>query len=155
MATVEAFLQASNCPEYTKNAWLFLKKNLLELSITQKTRTTTTEDKILKKLSNIEKKISAPRAFPQKPRTYADSARLALTHSTREKPVSSRALKEVLVEVVDDAKPSQTSGRLVESINAARSSKAGKVLAARKLDYGDIVITADRYKTKNLIEHEE
>jgi hypothetical protein len=155
MATVEAFLQASNCPEFTKNAWLFLKKNLLELSITQNTRTTTTEDKILKKLSNIEKKISAPPAFPQKPSTYADSARLALTHSTLEKPVPSRALKEVLVKVVNDAKLSQTSGRLVKSINAARSSKAGKVLATQKLDSGDIVITADSYETKNLIEHEE
>ncbi len=128
-----------------------MKKNLLELSITQNTRTTTTEDKILKKLSDIEKKISAPPAFPQKPSTYADSARLALTHSTQEKPVPSRALKEELVKVVDDAKLSQTSGRSVESINAAHSSKAGKVLAARKLDSGDIVITADSYKTKNLI----
>jgi hypothetical protein len=81
MATDEVLLQASNCPEFTKNAWLFLKKNLLELSITENTRTTTTEDKILKKLSDIEKKISAPPAFPQKPSTYADSARLALTHS--------------------------------------------------------------------------
>jgi hypothetical protein len=69
--------------------------------------------------------------------------------------VPSRALKEVLVKVIDQAKPSQTSGRLVESINAARSSRAGKVLAARKLDSGDIVITADSYETKNLIEHEE
>ncbi len=64
MATAEAFLQASNCPEFTKNAWLFLKKNLLELSITQNTGTTTTEEKILKKLSDIEKKISTPLAFP-------------------------------------------------------------------------------------------
>jgi hypothetical protein len=132
-----------------------LKKSLLELSITQNTCTTTTEDKILKKLSDIEKEISAPPALPQKPSTYGNSARLALAHSTLEKPVLSRALKEVLVKVVDDPKPSQTSGRLVESINAARSSKAGKVLAARKLDSGDIVITADSYETKNLIEHEE
>jgi hypothetical protein len=155
MATVEAFLQASNCPEFTKNAWLFLKKNLLELSITQNTRTSTTEDKILKKLSDIEKKISAPPAFPQKPSTHANTARLALTHSAQRKPVPSGALNEVLVKVVDDTKPSQTSGKLVESINAAHSSKAGKVLAAWKLDSGDSVITADSYETKNLIEHEE
>jgi hypothetical protein len=92
LATAEAFLQASNCPEFAKNAWLFLKKGLLEQSITQNTRTTTTEDTILKKLSNIEKKISAPSALPQKPSTYADSTRLALAHSTREKLVPSRAL---------------------------------------------------------------
>jgi hypothetical protein len=155
MATVEAFLQASNCLEFTKNAWLFLKKNLLELSITQNTRTTTTEDKILKKLSDIEKGISAPLALILKPSTYANSACLVLDHSTKEKPVPSRVLKEVLGKVVDDPKHSQTSGRLVESINAARSSKAGKVLAARKLDSGNIVITADSHKTKNVIEHEE
>ncbi len=113
MATVEAFLQASNCLEFTKYAWLFLKKNLLELSITQNTCTTTTEDKILKKLSDIEKQISAPPALPQKPSTYADSDCPALAHSTQEKPVPSRALKEVLVKVVNDPKPSQTSRRLV------------------------------------------
>ncbi len=132
-----------------------MKKNLLELSITQNTSTTTTEDKILKKLSNIEKKISAPPALPQKPTTYADSTCLALAHSTEEKPVPSRALKEGLVKVIDDPKPSQTSGRLVESINAARSSKAGKVLAAQKLDSDDIVITADSYATTNLMEYEK
>ncbi len=67
----------------------------------------------------------------------------------------SRALKQVLVKVVDDPKPSQTSGRLVESLNAAGWSKAGKVLAAQKLDSSDIVMTTDSHKTKNLIEHEE
>jgi hypothetical protein len=94
LATVEAFLLASNCLEFTKNAWLFLKKSLVELSITQNTRTTTTEDKIPKILSNIEKKISAPPALPQMPSTYADSACHALAHSTQEKPVPSRALNE-------------------------------------------------------------
>jgi hypothetical protein len=69
--------------------------------------------------------------------------------------VPSKALKEVLVKVVDDPKPSQTSGRLVESINTAYSSKAGEMLAAHKLDSGDIVIIADSYETKNLIEHHE
>ncbi len=67
----------------------------------------------------------------------------------------SRALKQVLVKVADDFKPSKTSERLVESINAARSSKASNVLAARKLDSGNILITADCHETKNLIKHEE
>ncbi len=43
----------------------------------------------------------------------------------------------------------------MEYINAAPSGKAGKVLAVRKLDSGNIVITADSHETKNLIEHEE
>ncbi len=67
----------------------------------------------------------------------------------------SKALKEVLVKVVEDPKPSQTSRRLVESINAARSNRVGKVLAARKLNSGNIVIMADSHETKNLIKQEE
>jgi hypothetical protein len=67
----------------------------------------------------------------------------------------SRALEVVLVKVVDNPKPSQTSGRLIELINAASSSKAAKVLAAQKLNSGDIVVTAYSHETKNLIKHEE
>jgi hypothetical protein len=61
----------------------------------------------------------------------------------------------VTVKVIDDPKPSQTSERLIESINAAHSNKAGKVLAARKLESKDICITADSHETKTLLEHEE
>ncbi len=93
--------------------------------------------------------------MPLKPSTYAYSAHLALAHSTQEKPVPSRALKEVLVKVVDDPKPSQTSGRLVEPINDTCSNRAGKVLAAHKMDRGNIAITTNSHETKNLIEHEE
>jgi hypothetical protein len=95
LATMEAFLLACNCPEYTKNVWLYLKKGLLELSTTESTPTASVQDKILNKLSVIKKKISAPPARPAKPSTYADSARLALPHSTKEKLVPSQALKEV------------------------------------------------------------
>jgi hypothetical protein len=104
LATVEAFLQASNCLEFTKNAWLFLNKSLLELSIAQNTSTTTVQDKILKQLSAIKKKLYVPLAILPKPLTYSDSARLALTHSTHEKLVPSRALKEVLLKVIEDSK---------------------------------------------------
>jgi hypothetical protein len=69
--------------------------------------------------------------------------------------VPSRALKKVLVKVIDNPKPSKTSGRLVKSINAAHSSKAGKVLAAQNVDSGNIMITADSHETKNQIENEE
>ncbi len=106
LATVEAFLQASNCPEYTKNTWLYLKKEITELSTTP---ATPAHDEILKRLSAIEKKLSAAATLPLKPSTYADSARLAMPLSTQEKPVSSRALKEVLVKVIGDPKPTQTS----------------------------------------------
>ncbi len=91
---------------------------------------TTAQDEILKGLTAIKKKLSAPTAVPLKPSTYADSARLAMAYSTHDKPVPSRTLKELLVKVVEDPKLSRTSGRLVESINAAHSSRADKVLAA-------------------------
>jgi hypothetical protein len=103
----------------------------------------------LKRLSAIKMKLSAPATHPPKPLTYVDSARLAILISTQEKPVLCRALKEVWVKVIGDPKPTQTSGRLVESINAARFSRAGKVLAARKLESRNILITADSHETKN------
>jgi hypothetical protein len=112
-------------------------------------------DKISKQLAVLEKKIAAQPAALLKLSTYADHARLSLSQAFHKKPVPSRALREEMVKVVDDPNPSQTSGRLVESINAARFTKAGKVVAARKLESGDIVITADNEVTKNLIEQEE
>jgi hypothetical protein len=60
LATVQAILQASNCPQYTRDAWLYLKKRLLELSTTP---ATSVHNEILKRLSAIEKKLSAPAAL--------------------------------------------------------------------------------------------
>jgi hypothetical protein len=50
-------------------------------------------------------KLSAPVTHPPKPLTYNDFARLAIPISTHEKPIPRRALKEVLVKVIDDPKP--------------------------------------------------
>jgi 2-oxoglutarate dehydrogenase complex dehydrogenase (E1) component-like enzyme len=152
---MEAFLQASNCPKHTKNAWLYLKNSLQKLSITQSTHPTSAQEEILKELSSIKKSISTlSRQLLQAP-SYADQARKSAPQAAHEKPVSGRALKEVTVKVIDVPKPSQTSERLIESINAARSSKAGKVLAARKLKSGDICVTADSHETKIFLEHED
>ncbi len=152
---VEAFFQASNCPEYTKNAEQYHKKCLLELSKSQSTPKPSAHNKILKRLAAIEKKLSAPQAPPPAPSFYADSACLTMPHGVYEKLVPSRALKEVTVKVMNDPKPCQTSERLVDSINAARSTTLGKVLAAQMLQSGDILVTADSYETKNLMELEE
>ncbi len=59
LATVEAYLQASNCPEYTKNAWLHLEYSLQKLSTTQLTPPTLAHEEILQRLSAIKKSISA------------------------------------------------------------------------------------------------
>ncbi len=60
-----------------------------------------------------------------------------------------------MVKVVADPKPSQTSGQLIESINATHFAKAGKVVAAQKRETDDIVIIADNEVMKNLIKQEE
>jgi hypothetical protein len=151
LATVEAFLQASNSPEYTRNVWLYLKKCLQELSRTQSTPTPPANYEILKRLIAIEKKLSDPQVYQQKPATYVDSTCLAPPQGAHEKQVPSRALKGVTVRVIVEAKPSETSEKLVESINAVCSSKSGKDLATRRLQSRDILITADSHDTKNLI----
>ncbi len=100
--TVEGFLQAVDCPVHTKKAWLYLKKALNELSTSPSTPTTSAQDEILKRLSAIEKKLSAPTAVLPQPSTYADHARPAPPQSVHEKPVPGRALKEVTVTVIGD-----------------------------------------------------
>jgi hypothetical protein len=154
-ATVQEFLQQNSCPDHTKNAWLFIKNALQNLGATESTHMTLALDKIWKQLVVLEKKIAAQPAALLKPSIYADHARLSPSQVFHKKPVPHWALEEVMVKVVDDSKPSQTSGQLVESINAARSTKAGKVVAAWKLESGDRVITANNEVTKNLIEQEE
>jgi hypothetical protein len=130
IATVEAFLQAANCPQHTKNAWLYLKKKLEEEKTTKGMMPNTAQDEILKRLISIEKRLLGSPLTPQKLPSYADSARHATPATVQEKPAPGRALKEATVHVLSDPKPSQTSKRLVEFINAARSNKSGKVLAA-------------------------
>jgi hypothetical protein len=145
LLTVDGFLQAARCPGHPRNAWLYLKKAINELSTTSSTSTTFAQDEIQKRLSAIEKKLSASTAMLLKPFTYADHARLALSQVVHKKPVPGKALKEVTVKVIPNSKPSQTSETLVESINAVHSSKAGKVIAARKLNSGDICASTDSH----------
>jgi hypothetical protein len=119
LLTMEAFFQASGCSELTKNAWLYLKKAIYELSTTLSIPTSSAKHKILEKLSAIEKKPTAPTALLLKSSTYADSARPALCQIAIEKPVSDRALKKVMIKVIDNTKPSQSSEQLVELIDTA------------------------------------
>ncbi len=81
LLTLEAFVQASCCPEYTKNTWLYLKKAINELSTTPRTPTTLAQNGILKRLFAIEKKLSALTAMLPKSPTYADCAHLAPSQS--------------------------------------------------------------------------
>jgi hypothetical protein len=49
----------------------------------------------------------------------------------------------------------QTSERLGDFINATQSSKANKVLAARRLRCRDILVTTDSKETESLIEKDD
>ncbi len=60
LATAANSLQTNNCREYAKNAWLYLKKELLVLSTTQSTVTTSALYKFVKRHSDINKKLLAP-----------------------------------------------------------------------------------------------
>jgi uncharacterized protein YaiI (UPF0178 family) len=51
-----------------------------------------------------------------------------------------------------DAAPLQPSPRVVEANNKARAGKPGKVIAARSLKSGDVLVTADTPFTKALLE---
>ncbi len=124
------------------------------MSTTPGTLTSSAPEKNLKRLHAIEKMLSAPPALSPRPTTYADSVRLATSLDTQEKPVPSRAIKKVLIKVIGERNHTQTIGRPVKSINAARS-RAGKVLAAGMLESGDVFITPDSHKTKNFVEQEE
>ncbi len=155
LLTIEAFLQGSTCPESTWKMWLYLKMAINELSTIPSTPITSTQVEILTRLSAIEKKLSALTVMLPKQSTYADHTRKALSQSVNEKLVLGRDLKEVTVKVIRDPKPSQTSERLVESIYAAHSNKAGKVIAAQKLKNEDICVSTDSYETKTLLEQED
>jgi hypothetical protein len=109
----------------------------------------------MKRLSAIEKKLSALTAMLPIPSTYADHTRLAPSQSDHEKPVPGRALNEVTVKDIGDPKPPQMSERLVKSMDAAHSSKANKVLAAQKLKSRDICITTYSHETRTLLGKKE
>jgi ABC-type anion transport system duplicated permease subunit len=111
---MEAFLQASGCSEYTKNAWLFLKRAINKLSTTFSTSTTSAQDEIRKIMSATKMKLSVQTALLPKLSTYADHACLARSQSVHEKHLSGRALKEMMVKVLRELKLFQTRERLVE-----------------------------------------
>jgi hypothetical protein len=87
--------------------------------------------------------------------SYTDQVCIAAPLGAQEKRVPVRALKEATVKVIGDTNPTQTSEKLMESINAMHSSKANKVLAAGKLKSRDILVNLDSYEIKNLIEQED
>ncbi len=65
-----------------------------------------------------------------------------------------RLVNEVNVTRTSNAAPLQLSPGAVEAINKARARKPGKVIAARGLKSGDVLMTADTASTKALLEQD-
>jgi hypothetical protein len=57
----------------------------------------------------------------------------------------------LFIKVIDKGKFLQTSGRLMEYINATQSSSEDKVTLVQKLKGQEVVINADSQETENLI----
>jgi hypothetical protein len=85
---------------------------------------------------------------------YADAAKMPpqLPPPTTEKFVPSRLLKEVIVKMISNAALQQPPARIVKAINKARAGKRGTVIAARRLESEDVLVTADSRPTKALLE---
>ncbi len=83
-ATMEAFLQASNCSEYTKNAWLYLKKSLQKLSTTQSNPPSVPP--------NRKRSISVLSTLLLQASLYADQACKSEPQGAHDKSVPGRAL---------------------------------------------------------------
>jgi hypothetical protein len=64
-------------------------------------------------------------------------------HVPTEKFVLGTLLNEVTVKRSSNAAPLQPSPCVVEAINKASAGKPGKVIAARSLKSGDVLVTAD------------
>jgi hypothetical protein len=104
----------------------------------------------------IEKRVSAPQNAAKTPLTYADAAKIPPPppQAVLEKFVPSRLFSEVTVQPIDEVAPQQPSPRVVEAINKARIDRPGKVIAARRLESGDVLVTADSPSTKALLEED-
>jgi hypothetical protein len=102
------------------------------------------------RLTLIEKRIPVLQNAA-KPLSYADAAcqQPSAPQAPPEKYLPSRILSEVTVQPIDESQPTQTSACIVEAINKARASLPGKVVAARRLRSGDVLVTADSPSTKN------
>jgi hypothetical protein len=106
-------------------------------------------------LTLIEKRIPVAQDAA-KPFSYADAACQPPSgpQAPPEKFLPSRVLRAVTVQPLAEPEPTQASEHVVEAINKARASLPGKVVAARRLRSGDVLVTADSHSTKNNLEQE-
>jgi hypothetical protein len=84
--------------------------------------------------------------------SYADAVKnpTPAARALTEKFVPSRLLNEVTVKRSSNAAPLQPSPGVFKVIDKARAGKLGKVIAARSLKSGDVLVTADTHSTMAL-----
>jgi hypothetical protein len=148
-------------PPDIRNAWTQIRIHLLTTSsfsanTPNDPQITAALDQVHERLLLIEKSVSFSQNTAKPPVSYADAVTippLAARVPTK-KFVPSRLLNEVTVKTVSDTAPLQPSFRVVEAINRARAGKPGKVIAARSLKSGDVLVTADTPSTKALLEQD-
>jgi hypothetical protein len=104
-------------------------------------------------LTLIKKRIPATHDAA-KPFSYADAARQPplAPQPPHKKFLPSRVLRVVTVQTLAKPKLMQMSGCVVEAIKRARASLPGKVVAARCMKSGDVLVTANSQSTKNHLE---
>jgi hypothetical protein len=147
-------------PPEIRDAWALTRIHLLTstpspANAPTDAQITAAPDKIHEKLLRIQKSVSVSQNTAKPSLSYADALKTPpppAAHVPTEKLVPSRLLNEVTVKRSSDAAPLQPSLRIVEAINKARAGKPGKVITARIVNSGDVLVTADTPSTKALLE---
>ncbi len=159
--TINGFFQHHKRPPDIRNAWAFLKTQLHPSNTPPPQPPSLAPiSEALKKIQDcltlIEKRVFAPQSAAKPFFSYADVAKMPPQPPppTSEKFVPSRLLKEVIVKTISDAAPQQPPAQVIEAINKTRAGKQAIVIAARRLESGDVLVTADSRPTKALLEQE-
>jgi hypothetical protein len=157
--TLNDFFQHHISPPEIRNAWAHIRIHLLTSSPSSASAPndpliTAALEKIHERLLLIEKSLSAHQNTAKPSLSYADAVKnpAPVARTLSEEFVPSRLLNEVTVKRSSDAAPLQPSPQVIETINKARAGKPGKVIAARSLKSGDVLVTADTPSTKALLE---
>jgi hypothetical protein len=158
--TLNDFFQHHIPPPELKNAWAQIRNHLLTASPSSANAPndpliTMALEKIHEQLLLIEKSVSTHQNTAKPSPSYADAIKTLApaTCALSEKFVPSRLLNEVTVKRSSDTAHLQPSPRVVETINKPRAGKPGKVIAAKSLKSGDVLVTADIPSTKALLEN--
>lgn len=141
-------------PKRILEAWKRVRKEERDGNNYQKTRAAITALQVVVQKLSIN--METTRTEPSRLHTYADvvgrgaSAPTQHNNTTITKPVPTRHNREiVVVRGAESTQQAQRTGKeLVEQLNKEKEGQEGHVIAIRKLQSGDIVITMDDERTR-------